>query len=222
VSVYRLTLAQLRGRIERAGGSMADATIRQAMPVLKVLAVAGYKQHFQRQAGPDGRPWAQLARPRVSGGGMILTDLGRLAAAGKAESDGNTLVLKVSHPAARVHQFGADIKPKKGKYLTIPLTKEAKRVGSPRQNHFPRPLFVVEVDGVPYLCENKSSGRGRKKTETLVFQYMLVKGVRIPQRLFVGFSRETLGKIDRAVADTAADNAVALFEPKSADWSRIF
>lgn len=69
---------------------------------------------------------------------------------GKADSD----IMAIAH----AHEYGATIKPKKGKYLAIPLTKEAQAAGSPRA--FSDLRFVNAKDGIsacydsfcPLLC----------------------------------------------------------------------
>ena len=56
---------------------------------------------------------------------------------GKADSD----IMAIAH----AHEYGATIRPKKGKYLAIPLTKEAQAAGSPRA--FSDLYFVNAKDG---------------------------------------------------------------------------
>ncbi len=71
---------------------------------------------FEREAGPDGAPWTPSERARREGG-RTLSDSARLrnsithrAAADRAEVGTNVVY-------AAIHQFGGEIKPKKGGFL---------------------------------------------------------------------------------------------------------
>lgn len=91
---------------------------------------------------------------------------------GKADSD----ILAIAH----AHEYGATIKPKKGKYLAIPLTKEAQAAGSPRA--FSDLRFVNAKDGKLLMVRDKKKRGG--KTES-VAMYLLVKSVTLPERSFI-------------------------------------
>lgn len=189
-----LSLTQLAERA--AGRAVPTEVIAAAMPAVRVLALAGVKEHFQTQTAPDGRKWKALAHGRVGGGDAVLSDTGRLKASVGAKIDGTRLFLTASHPAANVHQYGATIRPKRAKMLAIPVSKEAKRVGSPRANRFPRPLFVHARDGKAVLAEAKSDG-------TLSVHYVLRRFVVVPPRPFLGYSERTMQKIEKVIQDRA-------------------
>ena len=76
---------------------------------------------------------------------------------------------------ARVHEYGMVIKPKNGKYLTIPATKEAKGKSA---RDFPNLFFVPTSNGNGLLARNK----GKDQLEVL---FVLVKSVTIPERSFI-------------------------------------
>lgn len=179
--------------------------IASVMPQIRMLAVAGVKEHFQRGQSPDGTVWLKLKHPRPDGGDRPLEDKGRLKASVRAESQGADLLLTASTPYANLHQFGGVVRPKRAKMLAIPITKEAKRVGSPRANRFPRPLFVLaKEDGPPTLAESLTDG-------TVRVHYVLRREVRIPPRPFLGFSRATQEKIERVIQDRVAQWVATLF-----------
>jgi len=72
-----------------------------------------------------------------------------------------------------VHEYGATIRPRRARYLAIPLTEEARRVGSPRA--YPSPLFSAR------------SRRGnlllfRREGRAIVPVYLLRDSVTIPAR----------------------------------------
>jgi len=137
----------------------------------------------------------------VDGIERILEDFNRIKAAcqemeqkeirvgivgGKADSD----ILAIAH----AHEYGATIKPKKGKYLAIPLTKDAQAAGSPRA--FSDLRFVNAKNGKLLMVRDKKKRGG--KTES-VAMYLLVKSVTLPERSFIraGFDaqQKELGSI---------------------------
>ena len=77
--------------------------------------------------------------------------------------DGTTAVFGVFSvlPYAGIHETGGVIRPKKARMLAIPLTSEARRVGSPRA--FPRKLFVIDHGSKPALAETLGTKRKRLK-----------------------------------------------------------
>lgn len=89
---------------------------------------------------------------------------------------------------AGTHEFGANIKPKNGNFLTIPLNKKAKENG-PR--NIPD-LFVIRADsGELFLVKEKGQ-------EELEFYYWLARSVVIPERSYIrsGFD-DRLPKIEK-------------------------
>lgn len=76
---------------------------------------------------------------------------------------------------AGVNEFGADIKPKNGRFLTIPLNKKAK-AASPKDFD---DLFVLRADsGELFLVKEKGKS-------DLEFYYWLAREVKIPERSFI-------------------------------------
>lgn len=156
---------------------------------LCVAAVAGAKRNFQTSTAPDGTPWAPLKFPRPNGGGKPLLDTGLLMASLSATFDGDTLTLRANGPGAAVHNFGAAIRPVKGKYLAIPVTREARKATGPRA--FPRKLFFVPRKSGPGGSLAEAVEKGKQKGQLLV-HYLLRDHVDVPAREFLGFSSETL------------------------------
>lgn len=111
---------------------------------------------------------------------------------GKADSD----ILAIAH----AHEYGTTIKPKKGKYLAIPLTKDAQAAGSPRA--FSDLRFVNAKNGKLLMVRDKKKRGG--KTES-VAMYLLVKSVTLPERSFIraGFDaqQKELGSIVTGAID---------------------
>ena len=88
---------------------------------------------------------------------------------GKADSD----IMAIAH----AHEYGATIKPKKGKYLAIPLTKQAEAAGSPRA--FSDLRFVNAKNGNLLMVRDKKKRGGKTESEAM---YLLVKSVTLPER----------------------------------------
>lgn len=100
--------------------------------------------------------------------------------------DNDSFILMI----ARVHEYGVEIKPKNGRYLTIPLNKRARE-------HSPRDfddLFTLKADtGELYLVRNKGK-------DELEFMYWLAKSVKIPERSYIrtGYD-ENQGQLERLI-----------------------
>lgn len=187
-----LTLTQLASAIATAPERAAVA-LRATMPAAGIVAVGGVKQHFQTSTGPDGIPWRPLAHPRPRGGEKPLLDTGQLRNSVSATTTDDTITLRANGPGARLHQLGGVITPKRARALAIPITTEARRAGSPRR--FPRPLFAGKGPKGGYLAESKGKGKRAK----VVVHYLLRTSVPIPARPFMGFSVETMAKIESLV-----------------------
>jgi phage gpG-like protein len=187
--------------------------LADALKTAQGIALHGVRESFNRQTGPDGNPWRKLARPRIGGGNRILQASGSLLKSVTCTIVGNSLVLQSSHPAADVHQFGAKITPKVARALAIPLTAEAKRFGSPRG--FNRPLFIVVLrnSGNAFLAERVSNG--------MVLHYLLRRSVTIPARPFLGFSPQTLGKIEALLEDKLMQQIYQAFNAQQSIPMRI-
>lgn len=177
--------------------------IKSIMLPIKILAVAGCRESVQAGLDANGRPFKPLVHNRPDGGNKPLLDKGLLAASISAAVTQEGIELKASHPGAAVHQFGATIRAKK-KFLTIPVTTEAKRAGGARR--FPRDLFFVSSrqPNTGLLCEGGPNGGLR-------VHYVLKQSVKIPARAFLGFSPATELKIVRLVADKAQALIAASF-----------
>jgi phage gpG-like protein len=184
-----LQLQALAGFLAKIDADLFGEVVAQNARKLEVLAVSGAKENFTQARAPDGTPWKALEHPRPSGGDKPLRDKGLLMASLSASVTEGQLRLRASHVGANVHQFGATIKPKRAKKLAIPVSREGKRAGRPRD--FPRKLKWRPTNGQSSLLY-EVTGERRKR---VVIHYVLVDEVTIPARPFVGFSSETLGKI---------------------------
>lgn len=175
-------------------------------PALKVTAVyleGEAKLCFDESRTPDGQPWAPIKHPMEGrgAGAKPLRDTDTLmagmtashAAGAVRRIDDTELIFGSNDSRAATHNFGATITPKNAKALTIPLTIEAARAGSPR--NFPRPLFVLKPKdgGKSYLAER--IGKRLKK------HYLFSMKSVIPARQFVGLSERNIEDIQEIARD---------------------
>ncbi len=144
----------------------------------------------------DLRPSGGGATMNASGGaGLLGSIIGR---APQVTSDSAAIgTNKIYGPP---NQNGATIRPVKAKALAIPLTKEAARFKSPRL--FPRKLFVLGGHGPGSGVLAEALGGNRKGVVRA--QYVFKQSVTIPQRRFLGVSRNGpnyAGQLEKTVAD---------------------
>jgi len=163
---------------------------------IALILQAGVRKRFQTATDPFGRPWPALRRPRPQGGSQPLLNTGvlRNSYQPRVEADGASIASVL--PQARLQNFGGIIVPTRAKALSIPLTVEAVRAGSPRR--FPRRLQNRPVRGgrnvVGVLYERDRQGRVRE-------HYLLVKKITVPARWHLGAGPEELRQIDLLAAE---------------------
>lgn len=144
----------------------------------------------------------------------ILEDFNRLKAA-CAEMEQKKILVGITGGGAgsdvmaiaHAHEYGATIKPKKGKYLAIPLTKEAEEAGSPRA--FNNLRFVNAKGGNLLMVRDKKKGRGKTESEAL---FLLVKSITLPERSFIRSSfdanQDKLGDIVTGAVEKVLNGAM--------------
>jgi hypothetical protein len=148
------------------------ASLRRPRPI--VMAGAKYAQrtlrdHFlarEQQPNKQGWPKAHLWR-------RIATST---AVAGVTDTEA---VLSIAHPAISAKVYGAEITPKRGKFLTIPAMAAAYAAGSPREGAAPgnlafayslhpqggwRPSLAVQTDVWKEVGKPRRDGTRRVKT----------------------------------------------------------
>jgi len=137
--------AQLNSDANRLADNKLVAKILKASAKAMKFDV---RENFDKQAGPDGRPWKRLKFPHIRGGDVPLNDTGRLRASLVSKTKDsvevftiNSVEIGTTKEGANLMNAGGTVVPVKAKALAIPLTKEALRAGGPRR--FPRPLRVL-------------------------------------------------------------------------------
>lgn len=187
-----LDLEEVPGMLRRA-----DANVRNCEGMLNAIGfqlVENTLSRLHRSVSPDGTPFEPIdsitvaAREGKKGGERPLQDEGtHIAPSLGYNVSGTRLVWGSEWEFMPVHQFGATITPKKGKFLTIPLNAEARREGIRRLRR--RGLFRprgTRVLAIP--SENDPHPLFGKMGFTPMFY--LAKKTEIPERELIGFSQE--------------------------------
>lgn len=151
-------------------GDMTPA-MRELARVLKT----GAQLRFRSQRGPDGTPW-EPSRRVTEGGGQTLSLSGRLRRSLTTAATATTATIGTNDVRAAIHQFGGVIRAKKGPFLSIPVTDQARRAGG--ASKYPGPLHVATTLKGQYILVD---GNG-------VTQYILRPSVTMPARPFLGAS----------------------------------
>lgn len=169
---------------------------------------AATKQNFSKGRGPDGQTWPPIKFPRPRGGDKPLRDTGLLMASvttkgaqGSIEEIGDvSLRIGTNLDRAVLHQYGGMLRPKGGKALAIPLTREAVNAGRPgRMSN----LVLVWPKGKAHgwLVEEKS-GRGKNnRGAQTVMHWLLVPKATIPARPFLGWNPEMADECGNIVGE---------------------
>jgi phage gpG-like protein len=169
----------------KAGGPALDAAgLREVVQI----GTADIKRRFATGTAPDGTRWRPLRYNRPSGAGQPLRDTGRLMASIAGRVEPGRVVWFTARPGAALQNEGGTVVPRKGKFLAIPLTRQAQRAGSPRKMRGTpgAPLFARRVNG------------------RLVGHFLLVKKAVVPARPFMGLSEAARAAIASAAAEAAA------------------
>lgn len=153
------------------------------------IMVSDVKKRFTSGTAPDGSRWKPLKFARPRGGNMPLMDTGRLRNSIVGRFDLNGVTVGTAHPGAALQNFGGTVRPVKGKFLAIPLTKEAVRSGTPRG--------MIGTEAMPIFAKMINGVR--------VGHFLLLKKTVVPARPFMGLSAE--GEKALAAAILAASTA---------------
>jgi len=151
------------------GGSM-QPTFAAMGRVLKT----GAQLRFRTATGPDGQAWLKSFRARNEGG-QTLSLTRRLRNSITYEAGNTSVTVGTNVVYAAIHQFGGVIRAKNGPFLSIPVTPEARKAGSPR--NMPGLHVAQSLKGQFILVNEKG-----------VTQYLLRRQVTMPARPFLGVS----------------------------------
>lgn len=211
-AVETMTFAGLADTLQKQGADLRKLNLGPTMKVGARITKSDLQQRFNLAQSPDNASWKPLAHKRPRGGNKPLLDTGRTRAS-LAETVGKSeFTIGTNAPGANLHQRGGIVRPKKGKYLAIPVTRQAQLAGSPRRFAGKLSMKFGKKGGVMFTVQ-KSFGeiiqeaiggttrKRRKQKETVHF--ILVLQVTVPARPFMGFALVVQDKIGRLVMDAA-------------------
>lgn len=158
-----------------------------------IILVNDWRGRIRDGRDIHGRKFKPLKYGRPEGGNLPLQNSGRLPASISATADATGWTVSTTHPGAALLNYGGTVRPKRAKFLAIPLTKQAKRAGSPRRMKGTKavPLFARKVGG------------------KLVGHFLLVKKVTLPAREFAGVSDKAAATLGEVVLDARAEQWAA-------------
>lgn len=183
-------LGQVSSDLLRMGADLSRGIPSELQRPMAMLFQSDVRRQFYNGVTNTGLPFQRLKWPRPAGGDKPLLNTGELANSYIAEASSTSIEVASRDPAAKLHQLGGVIRPVRAKALTIPLTKEAARYGSPKR--FPRKLFSKWG----HLVEAKGKGKNLK----WIFHYRFVKKSEIPARP-VGFSEKAITEAGEMLID---------------------
>ncbi len=192
--VQTYSAAQFQAKVAGLTAAVYAGVPAALFQPLGMLFQADVRRQFYSGHDAAGNPWRKLKHPRPAGGDKPLLNTGILANSYVAAADARGVSVSSTHPGAALHQNGGIVRPTKAKVLTIPMTREATRYGSPRR--FPRKLF--SRPGGKGLYES-IPGEGRRKAK-LVLHYLFASEVEVPARP-VGFSERAQGEAAEMLAE---------------------
>lgn len=220
-----ITLSEMAGRVANLQSITADE-FKPIWPAAAQLAVSDVKSNFNNSWSPEHHKWVPLAHARPnsarSGTDKPLQDRGFLYASiqGKPLATGAGIQIGTNVEYANLHQFGGVITPKRAKFLAIPLTKEAKRAGSPRRFETAgrwqfrptrtggwimlaaRPLTQSQRRAIyTRRFQGRELTAAQRRSLQAIPQYVLVREVRVPARPFLGFSDGVQDQIAKLIQE---------------------
>lgn len=114
---FEIESSALDTALARMAAVLANPSV--AMERIGRYLVASTLWRFERERGPDGKPWLKSARA-IAEGGQTLTDTGRLrgSIAYTVSDDGRAVEVGSNVAYAAIHQFGG--RAGKGLRATLP------------------------------------------------------------------------------------------------------
>lgn len=163
-------------------GDMSPAT-RSMARVLKT----GAQLRFRSMRGPDGTPWPASRRAQEEGG-QTLSLTRRLRSGITSAHDRKSATVGTNVAYAPIHQMGGVIRAKKGPFLAIPVTPQARAAGSPR--NMPGLAVWQTLAGQFVMGDDKGT-----------VHYLLRRQVVMPERPFLGASTEDRTELLRVLQE---------------------
>lgn len=207
-------LGRLLGGVAASG---RGAKKKRALTLIGVEMQRAAQSTFRQQRDPEtGARWKPIApitlrsRPGGGGNGKALVDTGALLrdlVSTPPQQDADSVSIGTNLVYARLHQHGGVVRPRRAKFLTIPLTREAGRSKSlKRWLDKNKGQAFIRKSRKGNLIAFKSAKHGRPYPH-----WLLVESVRVPARPFLGWPRDGSG--DRMVEKIVAQVIESAWKP---------
>lgn len=193
-SVEAVTFKGLSNALRQIGADVRKVNFTQAMKIGARVTKSDLQQRFNQSVSPSGKLWPTLKFQRPRGGNKPLLDTGRLRASLAEDVDSTEFTVGTAHPGASILNSGGVIKPKKGKFLAIPLSRQAQLAGSPLRM---KKLGVKFGPKGGLMFERRGKGKRAKE----IPHFALAKQVRLPARPFIGFAPKVVERITQFIVD---------------------
>lgn len=183
---------KLRVFLGNLAGMFGDLPQPTSMERAREILQHDVEWQFLRGHSPDGTRFKPLKQPRPDGTSTPLFHTGAYAKSFRVATTKKGAVLTSTHVAARVHQYGATIVPKRAKALTRPVSVEAMRSRGPRT--------------MPGLFAMKGGLFAKSADGKLKLHWVFMKRAVIPARP-VGFSEPAIREAMDVVLSQAIEDA---------------
>ena len=206
----QIPLHELPAWLQAVAARLGSQSFSEPLKRCAVSVRAATKQNFSKSRGPNGQTWPPIKFPRPRGGGgqkplrdtgLLMTSVTTKGAQGSIEQVGDTsLRIGTNVDRATIHQYGGILRPKSGKALAIPLTRQAVNAGRPGRM---ANLKLVWPKGKSHgwLVEEKG-GRGKSgRGANTIMHWLLVPKATIPARPFLGWNPEMADECSKIVGD---------------------
>ena len=178
----RLQSEEVKAALRRLQDSLPESgDMSPAMRSLARVLKTGTQLRFRAQKAPDGAAWQSTRR-----GGQILNLTRRLRNSITAANDSRSATVGTNVAYAAIHQFGGVIRAKKGPFLAIPVTPEARAAGSP-----------TKMPGLHVWQTLK--GQFVMGSEDGTVHFLLRRQVTMPARPFLGASDDDRAELLRVL-----------------------
>lgn len=185
----KLTDRELQAGLERLRlGLPLGGDMTPAMRGLGRILKSGAQMRFREGKGPDGRPWVESWRAKEDGG-QTLRDTSRLQRSINFEAAHDKVAVGTNVLYARIHQLGGIIRARNAKFLAVPMTKQARAAGSPRN-----------LNGLA-LAQSLRGQMMLVEAQTGLTHYLLKKQVKMPARPYLGVSDTDRGAMLATMSD---------------------
>lgn len=168
--------------------TVTQDSVRRVHAVLDRIPSRLHKS-FERRLNRWGTDWRDTVRGRITGGGPLRNRTGMLGSSIVYRLDGSTLgtlrlrMLSEGVVYARIHELGGVIKPKTGRFLTIPLDAAKTAAGDVKGMFASARRFIEANPGATYFVRTPDGElllMWKKGKRTTLPIFKLVRQVELP------------------------------------------